>query len=153
MQLGTDTIEYDSNHILYEGVEKIIVDMNSVKNWKKWIERAEQGQAVLLTLSTNSVKTVFNKIFSDLDRQTSMRLMNVLNGMIVQKLVGAQMFPCSEILIIKEKQRDILRQMAATEAGLLSVNLGQEFKHLFVEKLMCNLHLKLQMTLKCWIKC
>jgi twitching motility protein PilT len=128
MQLGADTVDFDSNHILYEGVEKIVVDMNSVKNWKKWIEMAEQGQGVLLTLSTNSVKTVLNRIFSELDRQTSFRLMNVLSGIIAQKLVGNNLVPCSEILVIKEKQREILRQQIISELGFLSTNLGQEFK-------------------------
>ncbi|MBY0451468.1 MAG: hypothetical protein K2P92_00445, partial [Bdellovibrionaceae bacterium] len=50
VQLGADTLELDSNHILYEGVEKIAVDVNSIKNWKKWIEMAEQGQTVLICL-------------------------------------------------------------------------------------------------------
>lgn len=128
IQLGPETIDFDSNHTLYEGIERVIVDMNSVKNWKKWIEMAEQGQSVVITLSTNSVKTIFNKLTSDLDANTNIRLFNVLNGMVVQKLVGTNYFPCSEILIIKEKQKDLLKHHLLGQGGLLSINLGQEFK-------------------------
>ena len=128
IQLGVETIDFESNHILYEGIERVIVDNNSVKNWKKWIEMAEQGQSVIVTLSTNSVKTILNKLISDLDVNTNIRLFNVLNGMVVQKLVGVNYFPCSEILIIKEKQRDLLKHHLLGQGGLLSINLGQEFK-------------------------
>lgn len=128
IQLGAETIDFDSNHALYEGIERVIVDMNSIKNWKKWIEMAEQGQSVVVTLSTNSVKTILNKLISDLDSNTCIRLFNVLNGMIVQKLVGTSYFPCSEILIVKEKQKDLLKHHLLGQGGLLSINLGQEFK-------------------------
>lgn len=127
VQLGADTIDLDSNHTLYEGVEKIVVDLNSVKNWKKWIEIAEQGQSVVLSLSTNSIKTIFNKVISDLDINTCMRLFNVLNGVAVQKLVGSQYYPCTEILIVKQTQKDILRQHLVANS-FFKTNFLDEFK-------------------------
>ncbi len=38
VHLGADSIDWDGGHIIYEGVERVIVDFNTVKNWKKWIE-------------------------------------------------------------------------------------------------------------------
>ncbi|MCC2677981.1 MAG: pilT, twitching motility protein PilT [Pseudobdellovibrio sp.] len=127
VQLGTETIDFDATHPLYEGVERVVVDLNSVKNWKKWIEMAEQGQSVLLSLSINSVRTVFNKFVSDLDVNTNMRLFNVLNGVVVQKLVGSQYYPCSEILVIKQNQKDLLRQHL-TSNSYFKLNFMDEFK-------------------------
>jgi Tfp pilus assembly pilus retraction ATPase PilT len=108
VQLGIDTIDLDFNHILYEGIERIIIDTNSVKNWKKWIEIAEQGQCVILTLSSNSIRTIINKLTSELDENTAQRLFNILNGIVLQKLVGPSYHPCSEILIVKENQKNII---------------------------------------------
>lgn len=127
VQLGIDTLELDFNHILYEGVERIIVDTNSIKNWKKWIEIAEQGQCVILTISSNSVKTILNKLTSELDASTALRLFNVLNGIVVQKLVGPTYHPCSEILIIKENQKNVFSEYLQNK-NISAINLGQEFK-------------------------
>lgn len=127
VQLGIDTIDYDFNHTLYEGIERIFVDTNTIKNWKKWIEVAEQGQSVVLTLSSNSIGTILNKLASELDVNTCLRLFNVLNGVIVQKLVGANYFPCSEILILKANQKVALHRHL-TAHTIAQINLNTEFK-------------------------
>lgn len=127
VQLGTDTLDLDSNHILYEGVEKIAVDVNSIKNWKKWVEMAEQGQTVLITLSVNSIKTFFNKLLSDLDINTNLRFMGVLNGVVVQKLMGPSRFPCHEILVIKEKQKNLLKENLLNQT-FAKMDLASDFK-------------------------
>lgn len=127
VQLGVDTIDLDFNHLIYEGIERIIVDTNSIKNWKKWIEIAEQGQGIILTLSSNSIKTILNKLTSELDFSSSQRLFNVLNGIVVQKLVGINYHPCSEILIFKENQKTIIFDSLNNKA-ISQLNFQAEFK-------------------------
>ncbi len=127
VQLGAETLETDSNHVLYEGIEKVAVDMNAVKSWKKWIEMAEQGQTVLMTLSLNSVKTLFNKLLADLDVNTCLRFMAVLNGVIVQKLIGPGRYPCHEILVIKEKQKTLLKDNLLNQT-FSKMDLAADFK-------------------------
>ncbi len=127
VQLGVDTVDFDANHILYEGVERVVVDLNSAKSWKKWIEMAEQGQSVIISVSINSVRTIFNKFASDLDLNTSLRLFNVLNGVVVQKLVGSLHYPTHEILVIKQNQRDLLREHLVSNS-FFKLNFIDEFK-------------------------
>jgi twitching motility protein PilT len=127
VQLGIDTIDLDFNHILYEGIERIIIDTNSVKNWKKWIEIAEQGQCVILTLSSNSIRTIINKLTSELDENTAQRLFNILNGIVLQKLVGPSYHPCSEILIVKENQKNIINTYIQNK-NVNKLNLSADFK-------------------------
>jgi Tfp pilus assembly pilus retraction ATPase PilT len=127
VQLGIDTIDLDFNHILYEGVERIIIDTNSIKNWKKWIEIAEQGQCVILTLSSNSIKTIINKLTSELDESTAQRLFNILNGIVLQKLVGPFYHPCSEILIFKENQKNVINTYIQNK-NINKLNLSADFK-------------------------
>lgn len=127
IQLGIDTVDLDFNHMVYEGIERIIVDANAIKNWKKWIEVAESGQCVILTLSSNSIKTILNKLAAELDYSSSQRLFNILNGIILQKLVGTNYYPCSEILIIKENQKSILHD-ALNNKSISQLNLAFEFK-------------------------
>lgn len=126
-QLGADTIDYDFSHIVYDGIEKIIIDTNSIKNWKKWIEIAEQGQSVILSISSNSIRTIMSKLSSELDENSCHRLFNVLNGVVVQKLVGQQYHPCSEILVIKDNQRSVL-QGSIKELLSLRFDFQKEFK-------------------------
>ena len=104
-----------------------IVDSNSIKNWKKWIEIAEQGQCVILSLSSNSIKTILNKLTSELDISTSQRLFNILNGIVVQKLVGMNYHPCSEIIIFKENQKAIMHDIINNKS-VTQINLQMEFK-------------------------
>lgn len=127
VQLGVDSMDYDFTHVLYEGIERIVVDTNIIKNWKKWIEIAEQGQSVILTLSSNSVRTVLNKLVAELDAQSAFRLFNVLNGVVVQKLVGQSYHPCHEILVIKENQKSVMRQYVH-EKHMSQIDLTAEFK-------------------------
>ncbi len=130
VQLGADTLEFDFNHIIYEGVERVIVDTNYIKSWKKWIELAEQGQSVIISLSTNSIKTILNKLTSELDLSTSLRLFNNLNGIVVQKLVGSNYHPCSEILVFKENQRSIMHDILSNKS-ITKMNLQDEFKDFY----------------------
>lgn len=127
VHLGVDTIDFDFNHGLYEGIERVIVDLNTVKNWKKWVEIAEQGQAVVVTLSSNSVRTILSKLTAENDHSTSQRLFNVLNGIVVQKLVGETYHPCSEILIFKENQK-VQMQNILNNKTVYQTNLQSEFK-------------------------
>ncbi|MEQ1721941.1 MAG: hypothetical protein ABL930_02115 [Pseudobdellovibrio sp.] len=127
VQLGIDTLDLDFNHVLYEGVERIIIDTNSIKNWKKWIEIAEQGQCVILTLSSNSIRTIINKLTSELDESTAQRLFNILNGIVVQKLVGNAYHPCSEVLIVKENQKNVINDYIQNK-NINKINLSTDFK-------------------------
>ncbi|MEK6628655.1 MAG: hypothetical protein AABY53_08510 [Bdellovibrionota bacterium] len=130
VQLGTDTLDLDFNHIIYEGIERVIVDTNFIKNWKKWIEIAEQGQCVIISLSTNSISTILNKLTSELDLSSSHRLFNNLNGIVVQKLVGINYHPCSEILVFKENQRAIMYDFVNNKT-VSRMNLQDEFKDFY----------------------
>lgn len=130
VQLGMDTVDFDINHIMYEGIERLVVDTNSIKNWKKWIEIAEQGQCVIVSLSSNSIKTILNKLASDLDLNNSQRLVNVLNGIVVQKLIGQNYHPCSEILIFSETQKNIMSDHLR-DNSVAQINLQSVFKDFY----------------------
>lgn len=127
VQLGSDTLDFEFNHPLYEGIERIFVDTNSIRNWKKWIEIAEQGQGVIITLSTNSIKTILTKLTSELDESSRRRLFSLINGIVVQKLVGINYHPCTEILVIKENQRTLLQNYSVGQS-ISTVGLQNEFK-------------------------
>ncbi len=108
VHLGSDSIDWESGHVIYEGIERIIVDFNNIKNWKKWIEFAEQGQSVYLTLNLNSLSTLFYRLAAELDASMMSRFLQVFNGAILQKLAGAQLVALHEILIVREKEKSVL---------------------------------------------
>lgn len=110
VHLGADSIDWDMNHPLYDGVERIVVDFNTIKNWKKWIEFAEQGQSVYISLSLDSVKTLLLKLASELDRSMYCRFITALNGAVIQKLAGANKTAVHEIFINREIEKNKLIQ-------------------------------------------
>lgn len=105
VHLGADTLAYEVQHSIYDGVERIVVDFNTVSDWKKWIDFAEQGQSVFLTLSSDSITSVFQKLSSEMPPLMFERFIQALNGMIVQKFVGPQKVTAHEILVMRQNER------------------------------------------------
>lgn len=130
VHLGVDTLEFDANHVIYDGLERLVVDTNSIRNWAKWVDLAEQGQSVFITVSANSVTTLLNKLMSELELTLCRRLFSVLNGVIAQKLVGSQYQPCSEILILRDGQR-VIAQNYLSLKSVTQQNLQDDFKEAY----------------------
>ncbi len=105
VQLGADTLEWDLGHIIYDGLENIAVDFNSIKNWEKWIELGEQGRTIYITLTADSVKIIFQQIFEKLSLGMVHRFLNLLDGIVVQRLVGKSMVPAYELLLLRQNDK------------------------------------------------
>ncbi len=108
IHLGADTVDFDSQHSLYDGIERVIVDFNQVKNWPKWIDFVEQGQSVLVTVSVDSITSLFQKLSSDLSKSVFQRLIQSLNGIVIQKFVGVEKVTAHEILILRNSEKEKL---------------------------------------------
>jgi twitching motility protein PilT len=129
VHLGTDSLDWDTQHIIYDGIERVIVDFNSIKNWAKWIDFVEQGQSVILTLSTDSVTSVLQKLSSELENSLFQRLIYSLNGLVVQKLVSSKKVPVQEILVLRNGEKNkLLKDFLEQESfyGLKLEELGSE---------------------------
>lgn len=105
VHLGVDTLGFDNQHSIYDGIERLVVDCNSVVDWKKWIDFAEQGQSVFLTISSDSITSVMQRLSSEMSYPLFERFVHILNGLIVQKFVGNQKVAAHEILTLRHNQR------------------------------------------------
>ncbi len=124
IHLGVDSIDWEYNHVLYEGVERLVVDFNHIKNWKKWIEFAEQGQSVFLSMGLNSLSTLFYKLAADLEPSMMSRFLHVFNGAVVQKLAGTPQIAVHEILICRDKEKRKLVQYYEQKQNFQLIELG-----------------------------
>ncbi len=106
IHLGSDSIDWDIHHLIYDGIERVIVDFNAIKNWTKWIDLVEQGQSVLVTVSSGSVSSLLQKFSADLNSATLERLIQTLNGIVVQKLVGENKIPVQEIFVLRSQEKE-----------------------------------------------
>ena len=111
IQLGADTADWDLNHIIYDGLEKIIIDFNSVKKWEKWIELAEQGRTLFLTITAENVQIVLQQALEKLTPGLMVRFLNLLNGIVVQKLTAQPMSPIYETLLLKQSDKVSLQSV------------------------------------------
>ncbi len=125
IQLGADTTDWDLNHLIYDGLEKIVIDFNSVKKWEKWIELAEQGRTIFITMTAENVHVVFQQALEKLSPGLMVRFLNLLNGVIVQKLTGQPFVPIYETLLLRQSDKLNLQTVAQTFSTLGTFDLKQ----------------------------
>ena len=101
IQLGSDTLDWDLNHLIYDGLENVVLDLNSIKKWEKWIELGEQGRTLFVSQTAENISVVLQQIFENLTPGLINRFLNLLNGIVVQKLVGDSMTPIYELLLLR----------------------------------------------------
>jgi len=106
VHLGVDTLGFDVQHSVYDGIERLVVDCNAVTDWKKWIDFAEQGQSVFLTISSDSITSVMQRLSAEMPLPLFERFVQVLNGLIVQKFVGTQKVAAHEILVLRQQEKN-----------------------------------------------
>lgn len=112
VNLGLDSESWSGGHAIYDGMETVILDKNSVDNWKKWIHFAEEGRRVFITISGTSVISVLLQIWSDISHEPGLwsRFVNQLVSVVNQKVVGPKEGAVHEALVLKSNQKTKLRR-------------------------------------------
>lgn len=124
IHLGADALEWENGHTIYEGIERIVVDFNTIKNWRKWIEFAEQGQSVFLSMGADSLTTLFFRVATELEPSLVSRFIQVFNGGVVQKLIGPSKLGVHEILVCREKEKRKLIEYYEQKQNFQLIQLG-----------------------------
>lgn len=114
IQLGSDTLDWDLNHLIYDGLENVVLDLNSIKKWEKWIELGEQGRSIFVSQTAENVTVVLQQIFESLSPGLIFRFLNLLNGIVVQKLVGESVVPICELLLLRPSDKSKISQVVQT---------------------------------------
>lgn len=111
-QLGADALSWETTHPFYDGVDVVIVDMNDISNWKKWIQFAEEGKKVFISMSGNSVENILLQVKSHLssgkDIPLWQRFVRQLSSVLNQKIVGLSEGSVHEILVPKAAGKEAL---------------------------------------------
>lgn len=112
IHLGSETINWDLNHSVYEGLERIVVDSNSIQKLEKWIEMSEQGRSIFITVTAETVQIVLQQILENLSPGLTHRFFNKLNGIVVQKLSGPSRTPIHELFLNNLSEVEQIRTLA-----------------------------------------
>jgi hypothetical protein len=90
IHLTEETVAWDPNHPVYDGIDQFVVDFNAIKNWEKWIKLCEEGRSVYVSMSGLSVENCLEQIISQIGFQTNLskRFYQVLNSICYQKIIG-----------------------------------------------------------------
>lgn len=109
-QLGVEAFHWDNTHPFYDGSDVIVVDLNDISNWKKWIQFAEEGKKVFLTASAQSVENVLMQVRSTLSVDSSLwcRFVEQISTVLNQRIVGLSEGSIQEILVFKKNQKKAL---------------------------------------------
>jgi twitching motility protein PilT len=123
--LGADSVGFPVQHSIYDGIERIVVDFNTVADWSKWISFVEQGQSVLLTVSVDSATSLLQKLSSELPTGLFERWVQALNGVITQKFVGAQKVTAHEIFILRQQEKTKLLNEFSEKKSFYKIQLEE----------------------------
>jgi twitching motility protein PilT len=104
--LGAESIQWSNGHAFYDGIDTVVCDFNDVTNHinlSKWIQFAEQGKKVFLTLSANDIQTVLLQIKSATIDDSSLwfRFSKQLKTVIVQKKMKPSEGAVHELIVMK----------------------------------------------------
>ncbi len=139
-QLGVDTLSWDTTHPFYDGVDVVIVDMNDITHWKKWIQFAEEGKKVFVSIAANSVESVLLQVKSQLSGEKDMplwqRFILQLSSILNQKVVGVTEGSVHEILVLKSQGKQALLNFllsAVSKKELESHNYYQSYNQSIVQ--------------------
>lgn len=104
--LGIESIQWSNGHAFYDGIDTVVCDFNdSVNNinLSKWVQFAEQGKKVFLTLPASDIQTVLLQIKSATVDDSSLwfRFCKQLKTVIVQKKMKPSEGAIHEIIIMK----------------------------------------------------
>lgn len=118
--LGLDSVNWETTHPFYDGIDIVILDANMVSDWAKWIHFAEEGKKVFVSLSADSVVNVLLQIKSQLSHQPELwaRFVSQCSTFLHQKIVGLVEGSIHEILILKkEGKSQLLQPTSAVEVS------------------------------------
>lgn len=113
--LGMDTLSWDTTHPFYDGVEVVIVDVNAMSNWEKWIHFAEEGKKVFVSLSASSIENILLQLKSQMIKDVALwsRFILQLTTILNQKIVGISEGSVHEIAVFKKEGRENLLNLSA----------------------------------------
>jgi twitching motility protein PilT len=114
VHLGLESLNWEGQHPIYDGIETLFVDTNEIQNLNKWVRFAEEGRTVFISLSANSVENVLMQIKSLTQDHKSLwsRFCDQISSIVYQKLVTGHQAAIHEIWILKkEDQRKIFQKM------------------------------------------
>ncbi len=118
VHLGSESLNWDGQHPIYDGIDTICIDMNEIQNLNKWVRFAEEGRTVFITISANSIENVLMQIKSMTQDQSSLwsRFCDQLSSVIYQKLAQGSSAALHEIWILrKEEQKKIFHRTGVEE--------------------------------------
>lgn len=116
VHLGTESVVWDSQHPLYDGIDTIVVDMNELQNMAKWIRFAEEGRKIFLTTCSSQIVNALQQAKSILQKDSGLweRFCDQLSSVLFQKQAGLGQGAVQEILVLKKKDQQNLMK---TELG------------------------------------
>jgi twitching motility protein PilT len=69
MHFGIKSLTWSKSHPIYDGVDRLFVDINDLLELEKWIEFAEQGRWVVLTLNAANIQNALEQVYSRLSQK------------------------------------------------------------------------------------
>lgn len=111
--LGNESLAWETNHPIYDGMDVVVCDYNDVLNWKKWVQFAEQGKKVFISLSSSEIEDVFLQVKSQMNEDLSLwhRFSKQLKTIILQKKIDKKIGSIHEILVSNTRSSDHIKNI------------------------------------------
>lgn len=129
MHFGSESLTWPKSHAIYDGVDRLFVDLNDLTQLEKWIEFAEQGRWVILTLTAGSIQNALEQIFARLNSQAFLwkRFCFQLSSMLYLSAVTERELTLFESFILVRKfQNELAEKFSAQSMNVISELMSTE---------------------------
>ena len=129
MHFGSESLSWSKSHAIYDGVDRLFVDLNDLTQLEKWVEFAEQGRWVVLTLSAGSVQNALEQIFARLNNQAFLwkRFCFQLSSMLCLSAVTERELTLFESFILVRKfQNELAERFGSHSMNTISELMSTE---------------------------
>ncbi len=101
IHLGVDSIAWDSQHPLFDGIDTFIVDLNQLQHLEKWIHFSEEGRKIFITISSSSLENALLQLRTETQSNPALwkRLCEQLMTVSFQKCHHQQVV--NEVVVLK----------------------------------------------------
>lgn len=129
MHFGAESLSWSKSHAIYDGVDRLFVDLNDLTQIEKWIEFAEQGRWVVITMSAGSIQNALEQIYARLNSQAFLwkRFCFQLSSVLYLSAVIEKEITLFESLILVRKiQNELAESFGAQSVNMISDLMNSE---------------------------
>lgn len=129
MHFGAESLSWSKSHAIYDGVDRLFVDLNDLTQLEKWIEFSEQGRWVVLTMSAGSIQNALEQIYARVNSQPFLwkRFCFQLSSMLcLSGVVEKELTLFESLILVRKFQTELAERFSSQSMTVIAELMSTE---------------------------